>query len=241
MGDSYDRAGKFTGGTMSGYRLSGLIGSLLFVLCATWLSMPHDAARAQGGSGGTPGRFDYYLMSLSWSPSYCLTHPDDSVQCGRKGFGFVLHGLWPQNRNGNWIQHCNAESGPDSATIERTLAFMPSRHLIEHEWQTHGTCSGLDPKAYFDLADRAFAGLTIPPALTTPQSPPALSAAEIVRGFVAVNPRLDERMISVVCHDGSELAEVRVCLDKETQSPQACSGRVRDACRSGALKIPATR
>jgi ribonuclease T2 len=240
MTGSYDRATRFRGSIMSSFRLGRLIGSALLALCAGLLSMPRAVvARDHGGSGDAPGRFDYYLMSLSWSPSYCLTHFDDAMQCASKGFGFVLHGLWPQNRNGDWIQHCESDAEPDPATIERTLAFMPSRSLIAHEWQTHGTCSGLDPKSYFDLADRAFASVKVPTALATPRSPPALSAAEIVRGFVAVNPRFDERMLSVVCHDGAELVEVRICLDKETLAPQACSGRVRNSCRSGALKIPA--
>jgi ribonuclease I len=39
-------------------------------------------------------QYDYFLLSLSWSPSYCLTHGDDRAQCS-KGYGFVLHGLWP--------------------------------------------------------------------------------------------------------------------------------------------------
>jgi ribonuclease T2 len=228
---------------MSRYRLGACIGLALLALCAGVASMPSVVvARGHGGSGSAPGRFDYYLMALSWSPSYCLTHPDDSsLQCGSKGYGFVLHGLWPQNRNGDWIEHCESDAAPDTATIERALAFMPSRSLIAHEWQTHGACTGLDPASYFDLADRAFANVKIPPQLATPKSPPELSAAEIVREFIAVNPRLDERMLGVVCHDGTELTEVRICLDKETLAPQGCSGRVRNSCRSGALKIPAAR
>jgi len=227
---------------MSWFRLGRLIGSALVALCAGLLSMPSAVvARSHGGSSHAPGQFDYYLLALSWSPSYCLTHPDDSLQCTNKGFGFVLHGLWPQKRSGDWIEHCESDAAPDQPTIERTLAFMPSRSLIAHEWQTHGACSGLDPKSYFDLADRAFASVKVPTALATPKSPPTLSAAQIVHEFVAVNPRLEERMLSVVCHDGAELTEVRVCLDKETLAPQACSGRVRNSCRSGALKIPAAR
>ncbi len=191
--------------------------------------------------GGRTVRFDYYLMSLSWSPSYCLTHSQEAEQCGRHGFGFVLHGLWPQNRNGTWTQHCGTHEAPDQATIERTLAFMPSRSLIEHEWQTHGTCTGLDPGAYFALADRAFASVTIPEELKTPPSPPMLSAAEIVQAFTRANPGLRDSMLSVVCHDGSELAEVRVCLDKDARNPQSCAGRVRNSCRYGKLRIPAVR
>ena len=127
---------------MSWFRWGGLIGSALFALCAALLSTPSGDAREHGGSGDAPGRFDYYLMALSWVPSYCLTHPDDPNECGSKGFGFVLHGLWPQNRNGDWIQHCESHAAPDSQTIERTLAFMPSRSLIAHNGRRTAHAAG---------------------------------------------------------------------------------------------------
>lgn len=210
------------------------------------LSLAASTAAARGhghreSGGEAPGRFDYYLMSLSWSPSFCETHANEGEQCGSKGFGFVLHGLWPQNRNGSWPQHCHSADEPDAATVERTLAFMPSRHLIEHEWATHGSCTGLDAHSYFDLADRAFARIKIPAALAAPQSPPRMTSDEVVQSFVQANPGLGTNMISVDCRDGSELAEVRICLDKDSLTPQACTGRVRNTCRYGALNIPAMR
>ena len=199
-------------------------------------------ARDHGDAGGAAApRFDYYLLSLSWSPSYCLTHRNDGDECGNKGFGFVLHGLWPQYRSGRWPQHCRTDTAPDRATVERTLAFMPSRRLIEHEWQAHGACSGLGPADYFALADRAFAAIAIPPALRTPQTPPALSADGLVKAFTHANPGLQRSMLSVVCHDGAELAEVRICLDKDSLAPRACGGNVRNSCRYGTLTIPAAR
>jgi ribonuclease T2 len=218
------------------------IATIICILCAFVASVA--GAREHGqrdGDGDAPGRFDYYLMSLSWSPSFCETHQNEAEQCASKGFGFVLHGLWPQNRNGSWPQHCSSSDRPDAATIARTLAFMPSRHLIEHEWQTHGSCTGLDPRAYFDLADRAFAIVKIPPALSAPQSPPDLSAADVVQVFIQVNAGLHANMLSVACHDGNALTEVRVCLNRDDLSPQACGGRVRNSCRYGALWIPAIR
>lgn len=218
-------------------RVRVLLICILLSLAAVALARGHG----HRGDGATSGRFDYYLMSLSWSPSYCETHPNDERQCRHKGYGFVLHGLWPQARGGYGPQHCATQSEPNDAVIQHALAFMPSRHLIEHEWQTHGACSGLDPDCYFDAADRAFASVKIPPALTTPRSPPALSANEIVHAFVAANPALSENMLGVVCHDGGELDEVRVCLNKDTLAPQVCGGRMRNTCRMGALKIPASR
>src|SRR5579864_8492914 len=39
------------------------------------------------------GQFDYYLLSLSWALTYCLTHGEDGAECSNIGYGFVLHGL----------------------------------------------------------------------------------------------------------------------------------------------------
>src|SRR5262249_14282963 len=145
------------------------------------------------------------------------------------------------NRDGSWPQHCRVQGRPDAATIEHTLAFMPSRGLIEHEWSTRGACSGLDPKAYFDLADRAFANIAVPEPLRTPRQAPALSARDVVHAFEHANPGLGDAMLTVECHNGYELTEVRVCVNRETLVPEACGGRVRSSCRSGTLKIPAVR
>jgi len=221
---------------MSNKRPFHPLAALLLTLCAGAMSISSAAAHGAGAQ-----RFDYYVMALSWSPSFCLTHPDETEQCGSKGFGFILHGLWPQYRSGRGPQQCRGADGPDARTIDRTLAFMPSRHLIEHEWQTHGTCSGLSPTDYFATADRAFASVTIPAQLRAPHSPPMLSAADVVRAFTGANPGLDESMLSIQCHDGHELTDVRVCLDKDTLAPRTCGGRVRNSCRYGTLRIPAVR
>ena len=213
--------------------------AVLLLVAASLLSSPFAAARRH--AHGTAGRFDYYLLALSWAPSYCLTHRDDAEECGSKGFGFVLHGLWPQNRDGSWPQHCASSAMPDAATVDRALAFMPSRRLIEHEWLAHGSCTGLDPGGYFALADRAFAAIRVPEPLRTPARPPELSAAAIVSAFQAANPGLQDDMITVQCHDGHELAEVHVCLDRGSLAPRRCGGRVRGSCRYGTLAIPAAR
>ena len=58
-------------------------------------------APAQDRRQNAPGAFDFYVLALSWSPSYCETsrerRPDgraDPVQCGPRPFSFVVHGLW---------------------------------------------------------------------------------------------------------------------------------------------------
>jgi ribonuclease T2 len=115
-----------------------------------------------------PGHFDYYLLALSWSPSYCIVHPGDRNQCQSRGFGFVLHGLWPQFNAGGYPQSCATNVGVDRTAEQVGRTLYPSPQLMAHEWQRHGTCSGLDPAEYFRTADRATAVWPIPHYRHTP-------------------------------------------------------------------------
>jgi ribonuclease T2 len=59
-------------------------------------------ADAQDRRQNAPGQFDYYVLSLSWSPSFCETATGNArrQQCGPRPFSFVVHGLWPQYERG---------------------------------------------------------------------------------------------------------------------------------------------
>jgi ribonuclease T2 len=195
----------------------------------------HERERAAAAS--QEAHFDYYLLSLSWSPSFCTTHPQERDQCGGQGYGFVLHGLWPEYERGMGPQHCASDARPDAATVQRMLEVSPSRGLIAHEWQTHGACSGLAPDAYFAAARRAFDAIRVPRGIVAAASPLRLSARDVAQAFVAANPGLHEDMLAVQC-DGMRLAEVRVCLDKDDLSPRRCGAKVAGNCHQGALQIP---
>lgn len=199
----------------------------------------HDADASASAPVRASG-FDYYLIALSWSPTYCESNPHDSEQCGRRGYGFVLHGLWPQYERGGGPQDCSSAQRPDRATIERSLAFMPSRRLIEHEWRAHGSCSGYEPAQYFALADRAYAKIQVPDALRASVRPPAMNADAISAAFVKANPGLRSNMLGVIC-SGHDLAEVRICVDNDL-NPRACGNGVRTRCpRNTTLRIPLIR
>ena len=63
------------------------------------------AAMAQDPRQNAPGQFDFYVLSLSWSPSFCAGAAErgvgtGNVQCGPRPYSFVVHGLWPQYDNG---------------------------------------------------------------------------------------------------------------------------------------------
>lgn len=198
-------------------------------------------ARAQ--LQGTPGQFDYYVLALSWSPSYCAGAGDraDPQQCRRGGrpLGFVVHGLWPQYEEG-WPQDCQkpAPRIPEP-TVRAMQGIMPSRGLVIYQWRKHGTCSGLEPDAYFDAVRRAFSKVNIPGQYRRPDRPVSTSAPEVENAFRVANPSLASDMIAVQCEDG-RVSEVRICLDAQLAFTR-CAAVDRRSCRGGRLTLPPTR
>lgn len=203
-------------------------------------SKSHHSGHKGPSANGTRGDFAYYVMALSWSPSYCETHPDENEQCAHKGYGFVLHGLWPQYENGGGPENCPTTDEPDRKTVAKALAFMPSRSLVDHEWRTHGACTGLGPSDYFALADRAFAAVHVPEQFSAPATAVHTTSDELNNAFKRANAHLDESMLSLHCSRG-ELVEVRVCLDKDL-APRACGKRMQSRCPATAeFTLPASR
>ena len=191
---------------------------------------------------GEAGKFDYYLLTLSWSPAYCASTGDGrkDPQCdvGRK-FSFVLHGLWPQytrSTNGSmWPQFCTTEPGlRDPKTM---LDIMPSTSLISHEWTRHGTCSGLDAEGYFATARKAMKSVKIPPRYLAPREYLNLSPATVKKDFLKANAGMKADGIAIAC-SSNFLSEVRVCLDRDLK-PIPCTGQRE--CKASSVRIPPVR
>jgi ribonuclease T2 len=190
-------------------------------------------------AGGEAGVFDYYVLSLSWAPTYCLTHADDSAECSGKGYGFVLHGLWPQYDSGGYPEKCPTQMELSAEAAARGRTIYPSERLMQHEWSEHGTCSGLQALDYFQAADRATAVLKIPQALDAPRSSQSVSADQIIGFFRAANPQLPDGSLTLACSRDS-FSEVRVCLTKDL-AIRTCGRGVRSSCPKISLQVPASR
>jgi ribonuclease T2 len=130
--------------------------------------------------GPPPGEFDYYVFSLSWQPFFCETH-QNKKECKTWKEGdfdtknLVLHGLWPSRfkdkkhsydycdvpdktkRMDNASNWCRMGM-PDlsQSTIDKLREVMPGYQscLENHEWYTHGVCSGMEADMYFATAAR---------------------------------------------------------------------------------------
>jgi ribonuclease T2 len=211
--------------------------SLLLVLVGAPALARHHANDTDSDSA--PGEFDYYLLSLSWSPAYCLIHPEDRSQCDRMGLGFVLHGLWPQDDSGGYPERCESgeELSPEALTVGTTL--YPTARLMRHEWQSHGTCSGLSAVEYFRTADRALAALQIPAVFDAPDHVRSMSRAEIAAAFAAANPAMPAGALAIDCSRG-QLSEVRLCLTRAL-APRRCGHGIRGSCADGPILIQSSR
>src|ERR1700723_4006963 len=87
--------------------------------------------RSQAGAG-VPGEFAYYLLSLSWSPAYCLSSPGAAECNGPRRFGFIVHGLWPQYERG-WPEYCDVHGAVPEEVVRGISDLMPARGLVYHE------------------------------------------------------------------------------------------------------------
>jgi ribonuclease T2 len=192
------------------------------------------------GSGqpqtGQPGKFDYYLFTLSWSPEYCHSHRDVPQCTGSIRYGFIVHGLWPEFNRG-FPEHCSNEPLPsDVSAVSR---IMPDSSLIRHEWSTHGTCSGLSANQYFQLIGKIYDSIKIPQELVAPTRTLTMHPEEVKRLFERANPGLTDDNLAVNCPQNF-LSGVQICLTK-SGTPLLCpGGAVRD-CRARNINIPPVR
>lgn len=175
-------------------------------------------------------QFDFFLLNLSWSPEYCQTHPG-AAECAAHST-FVLHGLWPQNNDGTYPHNCSNAPGP--ADPSQYSDIYPDPGLLQHEWSTHGTCSGLSPDDYFSAARKAFRALVIPSQLANLKAQTSMPPDQILGLFTASNPQIAAPDLALSCGN-NYLTAVEECLDKNLQ-PIPCSG-VR-SCRANTVRIP---
>jgi ribonuclease T2 len=203
-------------------------------------------ASAQDQRQNTPGEFDYYVLSLSWSPSFCEEAEErgrsgrgQQAQCGGRPFSFVVHGLWPQYEHG-FPEYCQRPSPRlDRNIMTSMLDLMPAPGLIYNEWDKHGTCSGLGERAYFETIRKARAAIKIPPDFLQLTEPRTIAPADVEDAFIKANPGLPGNAIAVTCNR-TRLSEVRICLSKDLQF-RGCDEIDRRACRRDTVTMPPVR
>jgi len=204
------------------------------VLCLLFLIAPLAEAKKKHHK---PPEFDYYLLSLSWAPNYCASHPSDhSSECAVGNHtAFVLHGLWPQSNSGAPPMSCASASPVAKNIVDHMLQFMPSAGLIQHEWEKHGTCSGVSSAEYFAKVEQAFKSVQVPHDYPDLKQNQTFSVADVESSFASQN-HAPKDAFRLSCHAG-DLVGVEVCLNKDLQY-QACTQTVRECPGSQVLLRP---
>lgn len=183
----------------------------------------YDTAMASDTIGqNASAPVDYYMLALSWSPAFCEaqkaknngTIPEKAAyQCANNHqFGWVIHGLWPQNKNARTVadhpRFCQGDLPPVSPQlIEKYLQESPGAALLQGEWEKHGACAFKDPESYFAKQQALFNDLVLPNEW--------MRNNELFRWMRKNNPQLDRVYL------GASKNELYICYDKQWQ-PMDC-------------------
>ena len=211
---------------------------LLFVACCGCceFALAKHKKQPAATSDASAGSFDYFLLTLSWAPEFCASNPNGrtSIECAANQHrGLVVHGLWPQYDNGKWPEDCASTPPVASSTVNHMMPIMPGKALIQHEWEKHGTCSGMSVQDYFGAIEKLYNGLEVPAEFKKPATSEQASPVAIEQEFAAAN-NAPEGAFRVSCPQ-NEFSAVEVCLSKDLQY-QACPNTVRE-CRAEQVEI----
>ena len=208
------------------------------------LPAPSTAPQPRSTASDVPqgSGFDFYVLALSWSPSYCEAEGENAnrqqCQSGRP-YAFVVHGLWPQYERG-FPEDCRtSEPDVDNDTLRSLYDIMPAAGLIRHEWRQHGTCSGLSQTDYFRVLRQAREAIVIPQEFRRLDSYRTLAPLDAEQAFLKANAGLDASDLAVTC-DKRFLREVRICMDMKLGF-RACPEIDRRACRAEKVVMPPLR
>ncbi len=104
------------------------------------------------------------LLVVTWGPSLCTVDRSNagcrSGHVGKLGPTLILHGLWPQPSTEQFCGLPNGQREGSPPSLNLPLAVQTDLQSVmsdvaimaPHEWNAHGTCSGLAPPEYFSIA-----------------------------------------------------------------------------------------
>ncbi len=201
-----------------------------------WLMMTLPLA----AEGERAGAFDYYVLSLSWSPNWCALEGDArrSEQCdARHDHGWILHGLWPQYHRGYPSYCTTSQRGPSRTMTEAMADIMGTSGLAWHQWKKHGRCSGLSAQAYFALSRAAYDSVLRPEVFRKLDRAVRLPARVVEEAFMKANPDMEADGVTITCKAG-HIQEARICLSRDLAPVPCGQDVVRDCALTDALFTP---
>lgn len=201
--------------------------ALIYSLIAALFAAGGPAA----AEGERAGEFDYFVVSLSWSPNWCALEGDarQSPQCDAGAdHGWILHGLWPQFHKG-YPSYCRSiERAPSRGMTAAMADIMGTSGLAWHQWKKHGTCTGLPAPDYYALSRKAYGRITRPEVFRKLDRSVRLPAHVIEEAFLKANPQLEPDGITITCRN-RHIQEARICMSREL-TPVPCGQDVVKDC-----------
>jgi ribonuclease T2 len=198
------------------------------------------AAPVAEAGNNKAGVFDYYVLSLSWSPNWCLAEGDSrkSEQCeSGSGHGWIMHGLWPQFHRGYPAFCQTAERPPSRGMTAKMADVMGTAGLAWHQWKKHGTCTGLSAAAYYQLSRDAYARVVRPAIFRKLERKVMLPASVVEDAFLESNPDMSADGITITCRN-NQIQEARICLSKSLAPVPCGQDVVRDCTLKKAVFAP---
>jgi ribonuclease T2 len=209
--------------------IARLISLVLLILAAPVAAREYKGSRA--------GDFDYFVLSLSWSPTWCSLEGDarKSPQCDpRHDFGWVVHGLWPQFEDG-YPSYCPTEKRLPSRSMTAGMAdIMGAPGVAWYQWKKHGTCTGLEAKQYFQLMRYALDKVVLPPVLHDLGRDVTLPASVVEEAFLEANEGMARDQVTITCRE-KRIQEARICLTKDLKLRRCGDDVIRDCRMKDAL------
>ncbi|MFT3698694.1 MAG: hypothetical protein QM831_36445 [Kofleriaceae bacterium] len=176
--------------------------------------------------------FGYYLLAMTWAPAQkdqCTLPPQ-----------LTLHGLWPNYTEAQakgqpqaWPQfcgsfaHCEKSEDPSCAPTApvptELAAFAPAYvngTLATHEWSKHGSCTSMQPAAYFQAELAAIKSIP-----HRDLQPGEMAREDLVKSF-GIAPE----SVVLGCNASCELQQVAFCIAKndgdQPTTPTPCTTSV---------------
>jgi len=206
--------------------------------------------------------FDFYVFSLSWGPTYCISH-GNVADCYRRlqslsqQYKLLVHGLWPSRKDGKMLGDCNTgpqiqvvkTSSEPFSTMNEVWPSLKNSRFAEfwgHEYNKHGFCysskmgQGNDYSAYFSKAlalysNGGYKNLIEKAVGIHPGQEVAFTYAELMQKFTGV---LGSQYFELECTTNASaqyLSEVRFYYDLDFNKLKGF--KYHSNCRQGEIII----
>ena len=168
--------------------------------------------------------FSFYVFASEWTGTICSLNTCNEF--GAQNF-WNIHGLWPSDGNRS-LQYCS--DAPFNTSLISSLQsellqywnglYASDDTFHAHEWQKHGTCSGLNEEEYFSTVLQVALHLDIYGTLAENGIVPGDSAYYCEDIARALTNKYGVKSFTIGEQNGY-LTEIEMCLDRNL-NPQDC-------------------